>query len=134
MRKRILSVVLTVLMLAAMVPSAMAATLEAVSYTHLDMAYAASRYTEVKLDGICEELFRDIDKDVVDFVPNYDGTLTEPVLLPTTFPNILVSANMGIAVGMASNLCGFNLTEVCEAAIARIRHPEACLLYTSRCV
>ena len=67
-----------------------------------DMAYAASRYTEVKLDGICEELFRDIDKDVVDFVPNYDGTLTEPVLLPTTFPNILVSANMGIAVGMGS--------------------------------
>ena len=97
-----------------------------------DMAYAASRYTEVKLDGICEELFRDIDKDVVDFVPNYDGTLTEPVLLPTTFPNILVSANMGIAVGMASNLCGFNLTEVCEAAIARIRHPEADLLDTLR--
>ncbi len=97
------------------------------------MAYAASRYTEVKLDGICEELFRDIDKDVVDFVPNYDGTLTEPVLLPTTFPNILVSANMGIAVGMASNLCGFNLTEVCEAEkIARIRHPEADLLDTLR--
>ena len=95
-----------------------------------DMAYAASRYTEVKLDGICEELFRDIDKDAVDFVPNYDGTLTEPALLPTTFPNILVSANMGIAVGMASNLCGFNLTEVCEATIARIRHPEADLLDT----
>ena len=94
--------------------------------------HAASRYTEVKLDGICEELFRDIDKDVVDFVPNYDGTHTEPVLLPTTFPNILVSANMGIAVGMASNLCGFNLTEVCEAAIARIRHPEADLLDTLR--
>ena len=66
-----------------------------------DMAYAAARYTEAKLDGICEELFRDIDKDVVDFVPNYDGTTTEPTLLPTTFPNILVSANMGIAVGMA---------------------------------
>ena len=97
-----------------------------------DMAYAASRYTEVKLDGICEELFRDIDKDVVDFVPNYDGTLTEPVLLPTTFPNILVSANMGIAVGMASNLCGFNLTEVCEAAIARSGTPEADLLDTLR--
>ena len=95
-----------------------------------DMAYAASRYTEVKLDGICEELFRDIDKDVVDFVPNYDGTLTEPLLLPTSFPNILVSANMGIAVGMASNLCGFNLAEVCDAAIARIRHPEADLLET----
>ena len=95
-----------------------------------DMAYAASRYTEVKLDGICEELFRDIDKNVVDFVPNYDGTLTEPVLLPTTFPNILVSANMGIAVGMASNLCGFNLTEVCQATIARIKDPQADLLET----
>ena len=95
-----------------------------------DMAYAASRYTEVKLDGICEELFRDIDKNVVDFVPNYDGTLTEPVLLPTTFPNILVSANMGIAVGMASNLCGFNLAEVCQATIARIKDPQAELLET----
>ena len=95
-----------------------------------DMAYAASRYTEVKLDGICEELFRDIDKDVVDFVPNYDGTLIEPLLLPTSFPNILVSANMGIAVGMASNLCGFNLAEVCDGAIARIRHPESDLLDT----
>lgn len=95
-----------------------------------DMAYAASRYTEVKLDGICEELFRDIDKDVVDFVPNYDGTFTEPLLLPTSFPNILVSANMGIAVGMASNLCGFNLAEVCDGAIARIRHPESDLLDT----
>ena len=95
-----------------------------------DMAYAASRYTEVKLDGICQELFRDIDKDVVDFVPNYDGTLTEPLLLPTTFPNILVSANMGIAVGMASNLCGFNLGEVCEAAAARIKDPGADLLET----
>ncbi len=95
-----------------------------------DMAYAASRYTEVKLDGICEELFRDIDKDVLDFVPNYDGTLTEPLLLPTSFPNILVSANMGIAVGMASNLCGFNLAEVCDGAIARIRHPESDLLDT----
>ena len=95
-----------------------------------DMAYAASRYTEVKLDGICEELFRDIDKNVVDFVPNYDGTLTEPLLLPTTFPNILVSANMGIAVGMASNLCGFNLAEVCAAAVARIKDPQADLLDT----
>ena len=95
-----------------------------------DMAYAASRYTEVRLDGVCEELFRDIDRDVVDFVPNYDGTLTEPVLLPTTFPNILVSANMGIAVGMASNLCGFNLAEVCDAAIARIRDPESDLFET----
>ncbi len=95
-----------------------------------DMAYAASRYTEVKLDPVCEELFRDIDKDVVDFVPNYDGTLTEPLLLPTTFPNILVSANMGIAVGMASNLCGFNLAEVCAAAVARIKDPQADLLDT----
>ncbi len=95
-----------------------------------DMAYAASRYTEVKLEGICQELFRDIDKNVVNFVPNYDGTLTEPQLLPTSFPNILVSANMGIAVGMASNLCGFNLGEVCDAAIARIQDPEADLLET----
>ena len=95
-----------------------------------DMAYAASRYTEVKLDGVCQELFQDIDKNVVDFVPNYDGTLTEPVLLPTTFPNILVSANMGIAVGMASNLCGFNLTEVCDTAIARIKNPDCDLLDT----
>ena len=93
-----------------------------------DMAYAASRYTEVKLDGVCQELFQDIDKDMVDFVPNYDGTLTEPVLLPTTFPNILVSANMGIAVGMASNLCGFNLAEVCDAAVARIKDPACDLL------
>ena len=93
-----------------------------------DMAYAASRYTEVKLDAICEELFRDIDKDVVDFAPNYDGTLQEPQLLPTSFPNILVSSNMGIAVGMASNLCGFNLTEVCDGAIARIKNPDADLL------
>ena len=83
----------------------------------------ASRYTEVKLDPVCQELFRDIDKNVVDFVPNYDGTLTEPLLLPTSFPNILVSANMGIAVGMASNLCGFNLGEVCDGAIARIPPP-----------
>ena len=95
-----------------------------------DMAYAASRYTEVKLDGVCQEIFRDIDRDVVDFVPNYDGTLTEPVLLPTSFPNILVSANMGIAVGMASNLCGFNLGEVCDAAVARIKSPDADLLET----
>ena len=93
-----------------------------------DMAYAASRYTEVKLDGICQELFRDIDKGVVDFMPNYDGTMTEPELLPTCFPNILVSANMGIAVGMASNLCGFNLGEVCDAAAARIKDPNADLL------
>ena len=71
------------------------------------MAWAASRYTEVRLDPICAELFRDIDQDTVDFVDNYDGKLKEPTLLPTTFPNVLVSANQGIAVGMASNLCGF---------------------------
>jgi len=93
-----------------------------------NMAYAASRYTEAKLDGICEELFRDIDCDAVDFADNYDSTTKEPTLLPTTFPNILVSANMGIAVGMASNICGFNLREVCEATIALIRDPDASLL------
>ena len=93
-----------------------------------DMAWAASRYTEVRLDAICQELFRDIDQDAVDFVPNYDGKLQEPTLLPTTFPNVLVAANQGIAVGMASNLCGFNLGEVCEAAIARMKNPEADLL------
>ena len=93
-----------------------------------DMAYAASRYTEAKLDPICTEIFRDIDADAVDFVDNYDATTTEPTLLPTTFPNILTAANMGIAVGMASNICGFNLREVCRAAIARIRDPECSLL------
>lgn len=89
-----------------------------------DMAYAASRYTEAKLDGFCQELFRDIDNDTVDFVDNYDSTMKEPALLPTTFPNVLVSANTGIAVGMASNICGFNLREVCNAAVARIRDPK----------
>ena len=89
-----------------------------------DMAYAASRYTEAKLDGFCQELFRDIDNDTVDFVDNYDSTMKEPSLLPTTFPNVLVSANTGIAVGMASNICGFNLREVCNAAVARIRDPK----------
>ena len=93
-----------------------------------DMAWAASRYTEVRLDPICAELFRDIDQDAVDFVPNYDGKLQEPTLLPTTFPNVLVAANQGIAVGMASNLCGFNLAEVCDAAIARMRDPNADLM------
>lgn len=82
-----------------------------------DMACAASRYTEAKLSQICAELFRDIDRDTVDFVDNYDSTTQEPTLLPTTFPNLLVSANMGIAVGMASNICGFNLTEVCQTMI-----------------
>ena len=93
-----------------------------------DMAWAASRYTEVRLDPICQELFRDIDQDAVDFVPNYDGKLTEPTLLPTTFPNVLVSANQGIAVSMASNLCGFNLGEVCDAAIAYLEDPSVDLL------
>ena len=95
-----------------------------------DMAYAASRYTEAKLDPICAELFRDIDADTVDFMDNYDGTMKEPALLPTTFPNVLVSANMGIAVGMASNICSFNLTEVCKTAAALIKNPEAELLDT----
>ncbi|AEV69727.1 DNA gyrase/topoisomerase IV subunit A [Acetivibrio clariflavus] len=86
-----------------------------------DMQFAAPRYTEVKLDKICEELFKDLDKDAVDFVDNYDGTMKEPTLLPITFPNILVNANQGIAVGMASNICSFNLREVCEAAIQFIK-------------
>ena len=95
-----------------------------------DMAYAASRYTEAKLEPICAELFRDIDADTVDFVDNYDGSMQEPVLLPTTFPNVLVSANMGIAVGMASNICSFNLAEVCRTAIALIKNPNVDLLDT----
>ena len=89
-----------------------------------DMAWAASRYTEAKLAPICAELFRDIDQDTVDFVDNYDNTMKEPALLPTTFPNILVSANQGIAVGMASQLCGFNLGEVCDATISYLKNPE----------
>ena len=95
-----------------------------------DMSYAASRYTEAKLATICAEIFADIDKDTVDFVDNYDGTMKEPVLLPTMFPNVLVSANTGIAVGMASQICGFNLTEVCETAINYIRDPECDLMAT----
>ena len=93
-----------------------------------DMAWAASRYTEVRLDPICAELFRDIDQDTVDFVDNYDGSMKEPTLLPTTFPNVLVSANQGIAVGMASNLCGFNLGEVCDAAAAFLKNPQVNLM------
>lgn len=89
-----------------------------------DTAYAASRYTEVKLMPICEELFRDIDKDAIDMVDNYDGTRKEPSLLPTSFPSILVNFNVGIAVGMASNICPFNLKEICEATIALIKNPE----------
>ena len=95
-----------------------------------DMSYAASRYTEAKLAPICAELFRDIDKDTVDFVDNYDGSMKEPSLLPTAFPNVLVSANMGIAAGMASQICGFNLNEVCETAIAYLKDPEHDLLST----
>jgi len=95
-----------------------------------DMAYAASRYTEAKLDSICAELFRDIDSDTVDMVDNYDATMKEPSLLPTTFPNVLVSANQGIAVGMASNICSFNLKEVCETAIALMDNPEHDILET----
>lgn len=95
-----------------------------------DMSYAASRYTEAKLSGICAELFRDIDKDTVDFVDNYDGSMKEPALLPTAFPNVLVSANMGIAVGMASQICGFNLGEVCQTTIEYLRDPEHDLLST----
>ena len=89
-----------------------------------DMAYAASRYTEAKLAPICAELFRDLDSDAVDFVDNYDSTTTEPTLLPTTFPNVLVSANQGIAVGMASQICGFNLGEVCDTTIAYLKNPK----------
>ena len=93
-----------------------------------DMAWAASRYTEAKLDAICGEMFRDIDQDTVDFVDNYDGSMKEPTLLPTTFPNVLVSSNMGIAVGMASNICGFNLGEVCDATVAYLKDPSIDLL------
>ncbi len=89
-----------------------------------DMSFAASRYTEVKLDSFCTELFRGIDKNAVDFVPNYDNTMQEPVLLPTAFPNILVTPNMGIAVGMASSICSFNLAEICDGAIALLRNPK----------
>ena len=95
-----------------------------------DMAYAASRYTEAKLDSICTELFRDIDSDTVDMVDNYDATMKEPSLLPTTFPNVLVSANQGIAVGMASNICSFNLKEVCDTAIALMKNPDHDILET----
>ena len=95
-----------------------------------DMAWAAPRYTEAKLAPICAELFQDIDSDTVDFVDNYDNTMLEPALLPTTFPNILVSANTGIAVGMASQFCGFNLREVCETAIAYLKNPACDLTET----
>ena len=90
-----------------------------------DTAYAASRYTEAKLDDICKYIFTDIEKDVVDFVPNYDGELTEPVLLPTAFPNVLVNPNQGIAVGMASSICSFNIKEICDTTKKLIKDTEA---------
>ncbi|MBQ9922588.1 MAG: topoisomerase IV, partial [Clostridia bacterium] len=89
------------------------------------MAYAASRYTEVKLESICNEIFNGIDRDSVDMIDNYDNTLKEPALLPTSFPNILVSPNTGIAVGMASSICSFNLAEICETAAMLIKDPSA---------
>ncbi len=95
-----------------------------------DMAYAAARYTEAKLDSICTELFKDIDSDTVDMVDNYDATMKEPTLLPTTFPNVLVSANQGIAVGMASNICSFNLKEICDTTIALLKNPDHDILET----
>ncbi|MDR1001410.1 MAG: topoisomerase IV [Clostridiales bacterium] len=93
-----------------------------------DMAYAASRYTEVRLSSICGELFKDIDKNTVDMADNYNGSMKEPLLFPTTFPNLLVTSNQGIAVGMASNVCGFNLKEVCDATVAYIKNRETDLL------
>ena len=95
-----------------------------------DMAYAAARYTEAKLDSICSEIFKDIDSDTVDMVDNYDATMKEPTLLPTTFPNVLVSANQGIAVGMASNICSFNPKEVCDTASALMKNPDHDILTT----
>ncbi len=95
-----------------------------------DMACAASRYTEAKLDSICKELFKDIDKDTVDFVDNYDNTMKEPTLLPVSFPNILVNSNTGIAVGMASSICSFNLKEICETAIEVLKNPDFDIMQT----
>ena len=95
-----------------------------------DMSWAAPRYTEAKLSAICGEIFKDIDSDTVDFVDNYDNTMKEPTLLPTTFPNILVSANSGIAVGMASQFCGFNLKEVCDTTVAYLKNPDCDLTET----
>jgi DNA gyrase subunit A len=94
------------------------------------MAYAAPRYSEVRLEPIANELFADIDKETVDFVPNYDNTMQEPTLFPATFPSVLVNANVGIAVSMASNVCPFNLAEVCETAAALIKNPEHDILST----
>lgn len=94
------------------------------------MMWAASRYTEAKLDPISAELFKDIDKDTVDFVDNYDSTMKEPTLLPVTFPSVLVNNNTGIAVGMASSICSFNLEEVCRTTIELIRNPDHCVADT----
>ena len=96
-----------------------------------DMAWAASRYTEARLDGICRELFRDIDKDTVDFIDNYDSTTKEPTLLPAAFPSVLVNANTGIAVGMASSICPFNLAEVCNTAIELMKTRST--IFSRRC-
>ncbi|MCR5057569.1 MAG: topoisomerase IV, partial [Clostridiales bacterium] len=93
-----------------------------------DMQYAAPRYTEVRLEKLCEELFRGLDKNAVDFVDNYDGTMKEPVLLPASYPSILVNNNQGIAAGMASNICSFNIREVCEATIAYMKDPTTDIL------
>lgn len=95
-----------------------------------DMSFAASRYTEAKLSPICAEVFRDIDQDTVEFADNYDGSMKEPTLLPTAFPNVLVSGNTGIAVGMASQICGFNLGEVCQTAIEFLQDPECDIFAT----
>ena len=89
-----------------------------------DMAYAAARYTEAKLAPICSEIFRGIDKNAVEFIPNYDNSMTEPTLLPTAFPNVLVSPNMGVAVGMASSICSFNLNEICDGTIQLLKNPK----------
>ena len=95
-----------------------------------DMAYAASRYTEVKLAPISNQLFSDIKKGTVEFVDNYDGSMKEPKLLPVTFPSILVNSNLGIAVGMASSICSFNLAEVCQTEVALLKNPNHDILST----
>ncbi|MBQ1966246.1 MAG: topoisomerase IV, partial [Clostridia bacterium] len=99
-------------------------------HTSRDTAYAAARYTEVKLDGFASELFAEIDHDTVDMVDNYDGTMKEPALLPVTFPNILVNPNQGVAVGMATNICSFNLTEICNTTIELLKNKDHDILTT----
>ncbi|MDD3540227.1 MAG: DNA gyrase subunit A, partial [Eubacteriales bacterium] len=100
------------------------------SVSSRDMQYAASRYTEARLDPLCETIFSGLEKNAVDFVDNYSGTMQEPLLFPVTFPTILVNNNQGIAVGMASNICSFNLREICDTTIALIKDPKADLLET----